>query len=441
MRLRPHTRACLSALALIAAPGLAAQLAPNSVASNAPAFTGVEAPGALAGVPLFEPVPAVDGFAPWFADAVDRVMEDAIVRGAAPGAAVVVGHAGRIVLSKGWGHTDPAPGAPAVTEETVWDLASVTKVAGTTIAAMLMVQDGKLDLDAPVHAYLAQWPESGPRSQITARQLLHHNSGLRAGAPGLGKGERGEVTVRLAGVPLVGAPGDRELYGDLDMVLLGAVIESVAGETLDQLLARRVYRPLGMSETAYRPLDAGIPLERIAPTEKVGRTKLHGVVPDPIARDMGGVSGNAGLFASARDLGTLASALLWEAPGRVVCREVVEQFTEPVWGDDFALGWESAVDDTIWGELFSREAYGHTGYTGTSIWIDPELDLFVVLLTNRVNPSARNQKHLALRRELHWAVVRALADKNPAMEAPRDSCFVDRIADGIRNLPPIHWAR
>ena len=99
------------------------------------------------------------------------------------------------------------------------------------------------------------------------------------------------------------------------------------------------------------------------------------------------------------------------------------------------------MDDTIWGELFSREAYGHTGYTGTSIWIDPELDLFVVLLTNRVNPSARNQKHLALRRELHWAVVRALADKNPAMEAPRDSCFVDRIADGIRNLPPIHWAR
>lgn len=258
MRLRPFVRACVGIFAIAAAPGLAAQLSPSSLASGGPAYS-VEGAAAAAGVPLFDPVPAVNGFAPWFADAVDRVVEEAIARGAAPGAAVVVGHAGQIVLSKGWGHIDRVKGAPAVTDETVWDLASVTKVAATTVAAMILVQDGTLDLDAPVHAYLSDWPKTGTRAQITVRQLLHHNSGLRAGALKIGKGKRAEITARLAKVPLAGTPGAKELYGDLDMVLLGAVIESVAGEPLDQLLARRVYSPLGMSGTAYRPLAAGIP--------------------------------------------------------------------------------------------------------------------------------------------------------------------------------------
>ena len=162
-----------------------------------------------------------------------------------------------------------------------------------------------------------------------------------------------------------------------------------------------MYAPLGLRETTFRPLAAGIPAARIAPTEKLGPRPLLGIVHDPIARGLGGVSGNAGLFASARDLATLASALLWETPGRIVCRDVVEQFTRPVRDDTYALGWETAAPTTSWGAILSRSAYGHTGYTGTSLWIDPEHDLFVVLLTNRVNPTARNQRHVALRRELH----------------------------------------
>jgi CubicO group peptidase (beta-lactamase class C family) len=197
-----------------------------------------------------------------------------------------------------------------------------------------------------------------------------------------------------------------------------------------------------MGGTTFRPLEVGVPLERIAATERIKTGLIHGVVHDPIARDLGGVSGNAGLFASARDLGVLASALLWETPDRIVCRDVVRRFTEPSWGDRYLLGWESAAPGTMWGELFTRFAYGHVGYTGTSLWIDPENDVFVVLLTNRVNPSAKNQKHLELRWALHDAVARGLADVGPgapAAAAPRDGCEVERIEDMVRRLPPVRW--
>jgi CubicO group peptidase (beta-lactamase class C family) len=383
----------------------------------------------------------VDGFAPWFVPTVDRLMEDAVRGGVAPGAAVVIGHRGRVVLARGYGSVDRARGASAVTDETLWDLASVTKVAATTVAAMLLVQDGVLDLDVPVARYLPEWPAEGIHARITARDLLRHTSGLPAVAP-VGRGGRDGLVGRIARLPLRSEPGAEEQYGDLDMVLLGAVVEGVAREPLDRLLERRVYRRLGMNATTFRPLDAGVPLGRVAATERVRSGLIHGVVHDPIARDLGGVSGNAGLFASARDLGVLASALLWELPDRLVCRAVVRQFTEPTWGGRYALGWESASPGTIWGELFTRRAFGHVGYTGTSLWIDPERDVFVVLLTNRVNPSARNQKHQDLRWDLHRAVMRGLADVGPGAPPappPRDGCLAEQVTEGIRRLPPVRW--
>ena len=330
-------------------------------------------------MPLFDPAPSVDGFAPWFVGSVDRLMRAAVANGVTLGAAVVVGHGGRIVLAKGWGRTDGARGAPAATDQTVWDLASVTKIAATTVAAMLLVQDGRLDLDAPLHRHLPGWPSVGDRSRITVRDLLRHTSGLPPAAP-VGRGGREELILRLASMLLRAGPGEQERYGNLDMVLLGAVIEGVADEPLDALVTRRVYSHLGMAETTLRPFSSGIPLDRIAPTERTARGLTHGVVHHPIARDLGGVAGNAGLFASARDLATLASALLWEVPDRLVCRTVVRQFTQPAWGSRFALGWETAAAGTMWGELFTHFAFGHVGYTGTSLWIDPELDVFVVLL-------------------------------------------------------------
>ena len=226
------------------------------------------------------------------------------------------------------------------------------------------------------------------------------------------------------------------------MVLLGAVVEAVAGEPLDRFLEERVYGRLQMAETTFRPLERGFAPTAIAPTELLPTGLIHGVVHDPIARGLDGVSGNAGLFASASDLARLASALLWEQPDRVVCREVVEEFTRPVYGGRYALGWESAAPGTVWGEVLSRSAFGHTGYTGTSIWIDPERELFVVLLTNRVNPSARNQRHLELRWQLHDAVQRAIPRTRRDAPLP-DGCAVDReaeaVREAVRTLPPLRW--
>lgn len=452
MRLRPLVRACIGLFALPVCSLVAqdhARAAASFVAAAA-SSSSVEAPAAFP-VPLLDSAPAT-GFAPWLVPSVDRLMKEAIQRGVAPGAAVVIGHRGRIVLAKGWGKTDRARGAPAATDETLWDLASVTKVAGTTVAAMLLVDDGALDLDASVGAYLTEWPGAGARGRITVRDLLRHTSGLPAGAP-VGEGGPAGLIDRLARLPLRSEPGAAERYGDLDMVLLGAVLERVAGEPLDRLLERRVYRRLGMSETAYRPLDAGIELARIAPTEKVKGRLIHGVVHDPIARGLGGVAGNAGLFASARDLGQLASALLWESPTRVVCRAVVRAFTTRSPGGDYALGWETAAPGTSWGEILDASAFGHVGYTGTSLWIDPAHDVFVVLLANRVNPSARNQKHLALRRDLHQLVMRGLVDADEPAPAPPDGCVAefrareralaqarrDSVVNAIRSLPPVRW--
>ncbi|MSR35749.1 MAG: class A beta-lactamase-related serine hydrolase [Gemmatimonadetes bacterium] len=428
---RTRARVCIGVLALLAGTRLTAQQQPPADALDGG----------------FDPAPAVDGFAPWLVPSVDRLMRDAIARGVAPGAAVVIGHRGKILLARGYGRTDLARDAPAATEQTLWDLASVTKVAATTVGAMLLVQDGALDLDAPVGHYLAEWPVDGPRACITVRDLFRHTSGLPAGAP-VGRGGPDGLIDRLARVPLRAEPGEDEHYGDLDMVLLGAVIERVAGEPLDQLLERRVYRRLGMTESVFRPLESGVSIDRIAPTEMVRGRLIHGLVHDPIARDLGGVSGNAGLFASAHDLGVLASALLWETPDRVVCREVVRQFTRPDQGARYALGWETAAPGSWWGEIFDRFAFGHVGYTGTSLWIDPTNDVFVVLLTNRVNPSAKNQRHLALRGALHQTVERGLADigLNAPPPAPvRDGCAANRAAealrftDAVRSLPPVRW--
>jgi CubicO group peptidase (beta-lactamase class C family) len=444
MRLPTPVRICAGLLAL-GACGLAAQQPPEPDPDGGFADV-VSAPVLRAGALLSVDAAATgpDDVSSALVPSVERLMKSAVARGVAPGAAVVIGHAGRIVLAKGWGRIDLAPRAAAVTDETLWDLASVTKVAATTVGAMLLVQDGTLDLGAPVARYLPEWPAVGDRGRITVRDLLRHTSGLPAGSPVARRGSSGLIA-RLAALPLHAAPGEEEHYGDLDMVLLGQVIERVSGEPLDRLLERRVYRRLGMTETTYRPLDAGFALDRIAATERVRGTLIHGVVHDPIARGLGGVSGNAGLFASARDLGVLASALLWESPARVVCRDIVRQFTRPT-GGDYALGWENAAPGTSWGDIFDRAAYGHVGYTGTSLWIDPTHDLFVVLLTNRVDPSARNRKHLALRRELHETVERAVARAaHPA--PPADGCSDERaqkeravqlrVRDAELKLPPV----
>jgi CubicO group peptidase (beta-lactamase class C family) len=327
--------------------------------------------------------------------AIDRVVRRGLDAGGFPGAAVVVGREGYSVFQKGFGKLDWRPGSAAVSaDRTIYDLASLTKVVATTTAAMLLFDEGKLELDAPVSKYLSEFA-GGEKDRVTVRHLLTHRSGLPAGrelwrlasSPG---GARWAVLV----TPLVCAPGSCFIYSDLGADVLGWVVESIAGESLDAFTQRRVFGPLGMTDTFFRPADS---LEyRIAPTEIAPPRgyPLRGEVHDENAYVLGGVAGHAGLFSTAADLSVFAQMMLngGEYNGvRILSDSTVALFTRRAagpgnWGGSSrALGWDTADGDGSSGIYLTPRAYGHTGFTGTSMWIDPERQMFVVLLTNRVH--------------------------------------------------------
>lgn len=364
------------------------------------------------GAPRLAPVGT--GLDPSLSATLDRIVEAALADGAAPGAAVAVGRWGRIVHLKGYGRTDHAPEAPAVDDSTLWDLASLTKVVGTTTAAMLLEEEGLLDIDRPVREYLPEF-DAPDKRDITVRMLLVHTGGLEAFAP-LWQTLRGPEAY-LAEInrrPIEAPPGSRMRYSDWDFVLLGMIVERLAGEPLDVFLERRVWTPLGMRDTGFNPSDALRP--RIAPTEidTLRGGLVHGFVHDENAWALGGVAGHAGLFSSARDLAAFATMLL--AGGRAGDDWLIAPATLARWtarqerGSSRALGWDTPSPPSSAGRFFSPRSFGHTGFTGTSIWIDPERGVFVVLLTNRVNPARDNQKHIPLRRAIADAVQQAVRD-------------------------------
>jgi CubicO group peptidase (beta-lactamase class C family) len=344
----------------------------------------------------------------------DSIIRAAIADRASPGAAVAIGRHGRTVLLRGWGHADWAPGAPPATDSTLYDLASLTKVVAATTAAMLLEEDGRLDIERTAASYLPELDVPDKRA-ITIRMLLTHTSGMR-GYHALWKEARGREAY-LAGIvrhPLAHPPGERAFYADWNMVVLQLVIERIAGEPLDRFLAARVFGPLGMRDTQYNPPAAL--RARIAPTEiaDVRGGQVWGEVHDETAWVLGGVSGNAGLFSSARDLATFARMMLNGGTlhgVRILTPETIARWTARQRPDaSRALGWDTPSPQSSAGRYFSARSFGHTGFTGTSIWIDPEKGVFVVLLTNRVNPSRDNQKIGPLRRVVADAVQEAIVD-------------------------------
>jgi CubicO group peptidase (beta-lactamase class C family) len=294
---------------------------------------------------------------------------------------------------------------------------------------MLLVQQGRLELDRPLAEYLEEWRGVADRQGLTARHLLNHTSGLPPGGPLAGVGrDRDRVPGFMARIRLLHPPGRQYEYSDYGMILLGALVERITGERLDSFLDRHLWEPAGLLETGFVPLAWGeaeressfrlaatrrAMLARVAPTERTrSRGTIRGVVHDPLAYKLGGVAGHAGLFSSAHDLAQFAQLLL--AGGKtgsteIFREEVLTAFTSrPTARARYALGWELARDGGPTGTLFPVTAYGHTGFTGTSIWIDPEHDLYVVLLTNRVNPNASEHRHVQLRRAVHDAVQKAI---------------------------------
>lgn len=312
---------------------------------------------------------------------IDDVVRRGISAGGFPGAAVVVGRHGAIVWEHGYGTLDWDSGVTVDAERTMYDLASLTKVVATTAAAMVLVDQRKLLLDERVTHYLPEFT-GGDKDAVTIRDLLMHRSGLPAGRdlPGRGATSR-EARRAVLATRLVRAPGTVTEYSDLGLDVMGFVIEHITHEPLDQFVERAVYGPLGMRSTMFRPPAAL--RARIAPTmENVAR----GVVHDGNARALGGVAGHAGLFSTASDLAVFAQVMLdggSEGSTRLFADSVARVFTQP--GPDWrGLGWQTCPGDGSCGQYLSSRAFGHTGFTGTSIWIDPERDLFVIVLTNRV---------------------------------------------------------
>jgi len=352
---------------------------------------------------------------------IDSIVTTALSEGAAPGAAVVVGRHGRIVHLAGYGRTDNDPDSPPVTDSTIYDLASLTKVIGTTTAIMMLVDEKRLDPGSRVGEILPEWNGDNVKSGVTVKNLLLHDSGLPAFAP-VWKDARGPEAFleRIAATPLEYAPGSKTVYSDFGAILLGFIVERVSGQPLDTFLEQRVFGPLGLHETGFNPLRWSAPgvAVRIAATEvdtTFRMTHVRGSVHDENAFAMGGVAGHAGLFSSARDLAIVAQMLLdrGESHGRrLVGENTVSEFTRRASpASTRALGWDTPGENSSAGDFFSTGSFGHTGFTGTSIWIDPERDLFLVLLTNRVDPSRENQRHVRLRRDLADAVQLAIRDQ------------------------------
>jgi CubicO group peptidase (beta-lactamase class C family) len=346
-------------------------------------------------------------------DAAEAAVRAQVAAGSLPGAALAIGRQDQSVMEKGIGRVGWTASAEKVdAERTVYDLASLTKVLATTPAVMLLVEDGKLDLDAPVARYLPEFG-GGERDRVTIRHLLTHTSGLPAGVE-LTAGTPEASWKQLLRTPLEHAPGEAVVYSDVGMNVLFAAAERAAGEPLFRLLDRRVYGPLKMRSTTYL---AGEGCPTCAPTMRDENDQpVRGLVHDPIARRLGGVAGNAGLFSTAHDVGRFAAMMAngGELDGvRIFREETVKTFTarQPDAGTR-ALGWDTPGPNGSGGAglRFSKTSFGHTGFTGTSVWIDPSRHTWTVLLSNRVyQPHGPNQI-MALRRKVNDRAAAAADD-------------------------------
>jgi CubicO group peptidase (beta-lactamase class C family) len=354
---------------------------------------------------------------------VDAAVQDGIKRGIYPGAVVVIGRRDSLLYARGYGRFTWKPSAPIPSpDSTLWDIASITKVVGTASAIMRLVDAGRLDLDAPVRRYLPRF-SGGLKDQVTVRMLLDHTSGLRSYAP-LFKGTRTKASALelLYAERPTRRPGDLPVYGDLNAIFLGLVVESVSKMPLEAFVAREVFEPLQLHQTMYHTSPAI--RRRTVPTAVWRGQPVQGQVNDPNAAILGGAAGHAGIFATGMDLGRYAQVWLRGGAGpngQWVSASTLKRFLSrgPNSGPRL-LGWDTPEvikgEPSLYGTLISDAAYGHTGFTGTELWIDPTNDLFLVFLTNRTfDPKVRDSAHRLrpIRTELSDAAIRLVPHSCP----------------------------
>jgi uncharacterized protein YbbC (DUF1343 family)/CubicO group peptidase (beta-lactamase class C family) len=340
---------------------------------------------------------------------VDGIVQEAIRDGQIPGAVVLVGHDGEIIYRKAFGERALEPRREAMTEDTIFDVASLTKVIATTTAVMQLAEKGQIRVNDPVVKYIPEFAENG-KEEITVRELLTHHSGLPKDLDLSQPWEGRETALRMAYADKpTYPPGSRFLYSDVNFIVLGALVERVSGLSLDEYCQKNIFTPLQMAHTRFLPPAAWFP--KTAPTQYDEHEKmLRGIVHDPTARRMGGVAGHAGLFSTADDLAKFAQALL---DGTTILSPLmIEKMTTPQQPPTsqvlHGFGWDiDSPFSSNRGELLPVGSFGHTGFTGTSLWIDPTTRTFIIVLANAVHPRGKGSA-VALRSKIATAVAAAL---------------------------------
>src|ERR1700685_314914 len=348
----------------------------------------------------------------------DSIVQEAIRDGQIPGAVVLVGHDGQVIYRKAFGERSLEPRHEAMTVDTIFDLASLTKVVATTIAVMQLVEKGQIRVNEPVAKYIPEFAENG-KEEITIRQLLTHFSGLPKDLDLSQSWEGRETALHLAYAEKpIYAPGSRFLYSDVNFIVLGALVERVSGMSLQDYCQKNIFGPLKMTHTRFLPPASWLP--KIAPTQYDEHDKmLRGVVHDPTVRRMGGVAGEAGLFSTADDLGKFAQALL--DGSTILSPLAVEKMTAPQQPPTSEVlrgfGWDiDSPYSSNRGDLLPVGSFGHTGFTGTSLWIDPTTRTYIIVLTNAVHPRGKGSA-VAPRSKIATAVAAAL----PLTPAEKDA--------------------
>lgn len=359
------------------------------------------------------------------------IVEKSIADGKYPGAVILVGHRGQIIYQGVFGNRRIVPDIAPMQLDTLFDLASLTKVIATTPAIMQLIEQGKLDLDTPVAHYWPAFAKQG-KDTITIRELLTHTSGLPADLPGP-KNQENLITYPWHGqqaayneierTQLINSPGKKVVYSDINFVVLGYLIELISGESFNQYTQNHIFKPLGMTHTFFSP---SAQLQgQIAPTQIIDNHLHWGEVHDPTAYAMGGIAGHAGLFSNAHDLSIFAQTLLnngrlvnqTEQPYYLLGPLTILKMTTPQTPKEIkdvrGLGWDIDSSYSNRGILFPLPSYGHTGWTGTSIWIDPVTQTWLIILTSRTHPAPASENAVPADRQTIANIVAASITDTP----------------------------
>lgn len=349
---------------------------------------------------------------------VDMVINKAIEDKSFPGAVVLVWKDGQTIFEKAYGNFTYDLTSPKVKTNTIYDLASLTKVVATTTAAMICYDRNLISLDDRVIKFIPEFGENG-KENITIKNLMIHNSGLPAWKKFYGRDLKyDDVINEIYSSQLEYKPGEKTVYSDLGIITLGKIIEKVTGMTLDIFCRDEIFFPLKMNSTFFNPNDSVKKFCAPTETDNYWRMKtLQGEVHDETSAMLNGVAGHAGLFSTADDLAKLMSVLINKGKfeqKQFIKQSTIELFTKRYSAESTrAIGWDTKSDSgSSAGKYFSKNSFGHTGYTGTSIWADPERKLFVVFLTNRVYPTRENTKIQKIRPQLHNAVIKCIENIN-----------------------------